>query len=132
MRTPGRCADKWVNDSSDDSKGVSSKGTSIKSIPKEGLLIARLSKEPIPKELLAWYGYDIVEDYLLVAENPILKVIFKSPNPIKRCVLGLAKVETWDNIMKQYGIRTPGRCADKSKGKKGLMLKVMKGFHHFV
>ncbi|GJX44754.1 hypothetical protein Tco_0261430 [Tanacetum coccineum] len=90
IRTPGRCADKWMNDSSDDSKGVSSKEPSITSIPKEGLSIARLSKEPIPKELLAWYGYDIVKDYLSVAKKPILKVIFKSPNPIKRCVLGLA------------------------------------------
>nr|GEX01625.1 transposon Ty3-G Gag-Pol polyprotein [Tanacetum cinerariifolium] len=80
--------------SSDDNKGVSSKGPSITSIPKEGLSITRLSKEPIPKELLAWYVYDIVKDYLPVVEKPIPKVIFKSPNPIKRCVLGLANVET--------------------------------------
>ncbi|GJY04473.1 hypothetical protein Tco_0370413 [Tanacetum coccineum] len=109
-----------IADSSDDSKGVSSKGPSITSIPKEGPSIARLSKEPIPKELLAWYGYDIVEDDLPVAEKPIPKVIFKSPIPIKRCVLGLANVETWDNIVKKYGMRTPGRCADKSKGKRKL------------
>ncbi|GJZ38715.1 hypothetical protein Tco_0585278 [Tanacetum coccineum] len=117
--------------SSDDSKGVSSKGPSITSIPKEGPSIARLSKEPIPKELLAWYGYDIVED-LPVAKKPIPKVIFKSPTPIKGCVLGLANVETWDNIVKKFGMRTPGRCADKSKGKRKVLLKVMKGFHHFV
>ncbi|GJW28230.1 putative transposon, En/Spm-like protein [Tanacetum coccineum] len=110
-----------IADSSDDSKGVSSKGPSITSIPKEGPSIARLSKEPIPKELLAWYGYDIVEDDLPVAEKPILKVIFKSPIPIKRCVLGLANVETWDNIVKKYGMRTPGRCADKSKGKRKVL-----------
>ncbi|GKD54770.1 hypothetical protein Tco_1288157, partial [Tanacetum coccineum] len=115
MRTPGRCADN-----SDDSKGVSSKGPSITSIPKEGPSIARLSKEPIPKELLAWYGYDIVEDYLPVAEKPIPKVIFKSPNLIKKCVLGLANVETWDNIVKKYGMRIPGRCTDKSKGKRKI------------
>ncbi|GJT91007.1 hypothetical protein Tco_1079852, partial [Tanacetum coccineum] len=84
MRTPGRCADKWMNGkdygkdnhhvfciySSDDTKGVSSKGPSITSILKEGPSIARLSKEPIPKELLAW------------------------PIPIKGCMLGLANVET--------------------------------------
>ncbi|GKB97515.1 hypothetical protein Tco_0983652, partial [Tanacetum coccineum] len=81
MRTPGRCADKWMNGKnyrkdnhhvfyicnvhfSDDSKGVSSKGSSITSIPKEGPSTAKLSKEPIPKEFLAWYGYDIVDDYL--------------------------------------------------------------------
>nr|GEZ87433.1 hypothetical protein [Tanacetum cinerariifolium] len=105
-------------DSSNDSKGVSSKGPSITSIPKEGSSVAKLSKEPIPKELLAWYGYDIVEDYLPVAEKPIPKVIFKSPNLIKRCVLGLANIEKWDNIVKKYGMRTPGRCTDKSKGKR--------------
>ncbi|GJV27940.1 putative reverse transcriptase domain-containing protein [Tanacetum coccineum] len=102
----------------DDNKGVSSKGPSITSIPKEGPSIAKLSKEPILKELLAWYGYDIVEDYLPVAEKPIPKVIFKRHILIKRCVLGLANVETWDNIVKKCGMRTPGRCADKSKGKR--------------
>ncbi|GKE76875.1 hypothetical protein Tco_1542995 [Tanacetum coccineum] len=109
-----------IVDSSDNSKGVSSKGPSITSIPKEGPSITRLSKEPIPKELLAWYGYDIVEDDLLVAEKPIPKAIFKSPILIKRCVLGLANVETWDNIVKKYEMRTPGRCVDKSKGKRKL------------
>ncbi|GKC02136.1 hypothetical protein Tco_0993746 [Tanacetum coccineum] len=146
MRTPGRCADKWMNGkdygkdnhhvfciySSDDSKGVSSKGPSITSIPKEGPSIARLSKEPIPKELLAWYGYDIVEDDLPVAEKPILIVIFKSPIPIKRCVLGLANVETWDNIVKKYGMGTPGRCADKSKGKKACTLHLQLAYAHCI
>ncbi|GKD09195.1 hypothetical protein Tco_1188880, partial [Tanacetum coccineum] len=107
-------------DSSDDSKGVSNKGPSITSIPKEGPSIARLSKEPIPKELLEWYGYDIVED-LPVAKKPIPKVIFKIPTLIKECVLGLANVETWDNIGKKFGMRTPGRCADKSKGKRKVL-----------
>nr|GEV13384.1 hypothetical protein [Tanacetum cinerariifolium] len=110
MRTPGRY-------SSNDSKCVSSKETSITSIPKEGPLISRLSKEPIPKELLAWYGYDIVKDHLPVAKKPIPKVIFKSPILIKGCVLGLANVEIWDNIVKKIVMRTLGRCLDKSKGK---------------
>ncbi|GJR65915.1 hypothetical protein Tco_0011980 [Tanacetum coccineum] len=87
-----------TSDNSDDNKGVSSKGPSITSIPKEGPSIARRSKEPILKELLEWYGYDIVEDYLPVAKKPIPEVIFKSPILIKGCVLGLANVETWDNI----------------------------------
>ncbi|GKA63338.1 hypothetical protein Tco_0762944, partial [Tanacetum coccineum] len=103
---------------SDDNKGVSSKGPSITSISKEGPSIARLSKEPIPKELIACYGYDIVEDYLPVAKKPIPKVIFKSPIPIKGCVLGLADVETRDTNVKKFGMRTPGRCVDKSKGKR--------------
>ncbi|GJQ93335.1 hypothetical protein Tco_0502601 [Tanacetum coccineum] len=107
-----------TSDSSDDNKGVSSEGPSITSIPKEGPSIARRSKEPIPKELLKWYGYDTVEDYLPVAKKPIPKVIFKSPIPNKGCVLGLANVETWDNIVKKYRMRTHERCADKSKGKR--------------
>ncbi|GKE86153.1 hypothetical protein Tco_1559895 [Tanacetum coccineum] len=132
MRTPGRCADNWMNGkdygkdnhhvfySLDDSKGASSKEPSITRIPKEGPSTAKLSKEPIPKELLAWYGYDIVEDYLPVTEKPIPKVIFKSHIPIKRYVLGLANVETWDNIVKIYGMRTPGRCVDKSNRKRKI------------
>ncbi|GJS39832.1 hypothetical protein Tco_0564875 [Tanacetum coccineum] len=107
-----------TSDSSDDNKGVSSEGPSITSIPKEGPSIARRSKEPIPKELLEWYGYDTVEDYLPVAKKPIPEVIFKSPIPIKGCVLGLANVETWDNIVKKFLMRTPKRCADTSKGKR--------------
>nr|GEV99564.1 hypothetical protein [Tanacetum cinerariifolium] len=106
-----------TSDSLDDNKGVSSEGPSITSIPKEGPSIARRSKEPIPKELLEWYGYDTVEDYLPVAKKPIPKVIFKSPIPIKGCVLGLANVETWDNIVKKFRTRTPERYANKSKGK---------------
>ncbi|GKC26911.1 hypothetical protein Tco_1034205 [Tanacetum coccineum] len=61
---------------------------------------------------------DTVEDYLPVAKKPIPKVIFKSLIPNKRCVLGLANVETWDNIVKKYQMRTHERCADKSKGKR--------------
>nr|GEX65090.1 hypothetical protein [Tanacetum cinerariifolium] len=70
-------------DSSDDNKGVSSEGPSITSIPKEGPSIARRSKKPIPKELLEWYEYETVKDYLPVAKKPIPKVIFKRPIPIK-------------------------------------------------
>nr|GFB27004.1 hypothetical protein [Tanacetum cinerariifolium] len=105
-----------TSESSDDNKGVSSKGPSITSIPKEGPSIARLSKEPIPKEFLEWYGYNIVEEYLPVVKKPIPKVIFKSPILIKGCVLGLANVETCDDIVKKFGMRTPERCANKSKG----------------
>nr|GEV92984.1 hypothetical protein [Tanacetum cinerariifolium] len=91
-----------TSDSPDDNKCVSIKGPSITSIPKEGPSFARPSKEPILKELLKWYGYDTVEDYLPVAKKPIPNVIFKSPIPIKRCVLGLANVETQDNIVKKF------------------------------
>nr|GEV24439.1 Gag-Pol polyprotein [Tanacetum cinerariifolium] len=57
------------------------------------------------------------------AKKPIPKVIFKIPIPIKGCVLGLANVETWDNIVKNFRIRTPERCADKSKGKRKMDVK---------
>ncbi|GJX76269.1 hypothetical protein Tco_0323080 [Tanacetum coccineum] len=61
-----------------------------------------------------------------VAKKPIPKVIFKALIPNKGCVLGLANVETWDNIVKKYRMRTHERyCAKQVKGeKKGLMLKV--------
>ncbi|GJX77800.1 hypothetical protein Tco_0324611 [Tanacetum coccineum] len=62
------------SDSLDDSKGVSSKGPSTSSVPKEGPSIAsvpkkgssipRVPKEGPSQELLAWYGYDTVEEYL--------------------------------------------------------------------
>nr|GEZ25418.1 hypothetical protein [Tanacetum cinerariifolium] len=80
-----------TSDSSNDNKGVSSEGPSITSIPKEGPSIARWSKEPIPKELLEWYGYDTVEDYLPLAKKPIPKVIFKSPILIKGCTSQMEK-----------------------------------------
>ncbi|GJX94939.1 hypothetical protein Tco_0349525 [Tanacetum coccineum] len=101
----------------DDNKGVSSEGPLITSIPKEGPSIARRSKEPIPKELLEWYGYDTEFEIIYPVQRSQFEVIFKSPIPIKGCVLGLANVETWDNIMKKYRMRTPERCADKSKEK---------------
>ncbi|GJZ82786.1 hypothetical protein Tco_0647959 [Tanacetum coccineum] len=80
MRTPGRCADNWMNGkdygkdnhhvlciySSDDNKGVSSKGPSITSISKERPSTAKLSKEPIRKELLACHGKIIRCQYHLV------------------------------------------------------------------
>ncbi|GJZ33496.1 hypothetical protein Tco_0578932, partial [Tanacetum coccineum] len=55
---------------------------------------------------------------ITIAKKLIPEVIFKSPIPIKGCVLGLANVETWDNIVKKFRMRTPERCADKSKGKR--------------
>nr|GEX17280.1 hypothetical protein [Tanacetum cinerariifolium] len=104
--------------SSDDNKGVSSEGPSITSIPKKGPSIARRTKEPILKELLEWYEYETFEDYLPLAKKPILKVIFKNLIPIKGCVLGLANVETWDNILKKFQMRTSERCTYKLKGKR--------------
>nr|GEV17701.1 hypothetical protein [Tanacetum cinerariifolium]GEV18160.1 hypothetical protein [Tanacetum cinerariifolium] len=119
--------------SSDGNIGVSGEGPSITSIPKEGPSIARQSKEPIPKELLKWYGYDTVEDYLPVVKKPIPTVISKSPIPIKGCVLKLANVETWDNIVKKFRMRTPKRCPYKSKGKiKNHLVEIQANDHDLL
>ncbi|GJW57092.1 hypothetical protein Tco_0103823 [Tanacetum coccineum] len=50
--------------SSNGSKGVSSNGPSIASVPKNRSSIRRVPKEGASQELLDWYGYDIVEGYL--------------------------------------------------------------------
>ncbi|GKB09936.1 hypothetical protein Tco_0843859 [Tanacetum coccineum] len=50
------------------------------------------------------------------AKNPTLKVIFKSPIPIKGCMIGLVNVQTWDNIVKKFGIRNLRNCEDTRKG----------------
>nr|GEV09971.1 hypothetical protein [Tanacetum cinerariifolium] len=55
---------------------------------------------------------------ITIAKKPIPKVIFKSPILIKGYVLGLANVETWDDIVKKFQMRTPERCANKLKGKR--------------
>ncbi|GKA57128.1 hypothetical protein Tco_0756316 [Tanacetum coccineum] len=82
-------------------KGVSSEGPSITSIPKEGQSIARRSKERIPKELLEWYGYDTVEDYLLVAKKAILKALFSSfLGDLVREHIGL-KILSWKKVDKE-------------------------------
>nr|GEX97706.1 hypothetical protein [Tanacetum cinerariifolium] len=82
-----------VEDRSDENKGVSSEEASITSIPKMGHQLQGVANKPIPK------------------------VIFKSPIPVKECILRLANIETWDNIVKKFQMRTPERCTDKSKGK---------------
>ncbi|GKE74022.1 hypothetical protein Tco_1536063 [Tanacetum coccineum] len=42
----------------------------------------------------------------------------KSPIPITGCVLGLANVHTWDDILKKFGVRKVESGAAKGKGKK--------------
>ncbi|GJW37265.1 hypothetical protein Tco_0060185 [Tanacetum coccineum] len=55
--------------------------------------------------------------YVPVSKKLSQKVSFKSPIPIKGCVLRLANIQTWDDIVKKIGIRKPNNCADKGKGK---------------
>ncbi|GJR72555.1 hypothetical protein Tco_0084920 [Tanacetum coccineum] len=122
-----------LSSSSDDI--VSSKGPSK-------AIVSR--KEP-SKELLKWYedatdedatfkdttdkdttDDDIEESFFPKSKGkntqrtkyPTPTVIFKSPIPIMRCVLGLANFKTWDNIVKKFGVRKPGICANKAKGKR--------------
>ncbi|GKE96477.1 hypothetical protein Tco_1581332, partial [Tanacetum coccineum] len=54
--------------------------------------------------------------YVPVSQNQNPNV--KSPIAITGGVLGLPNADTWDDILKKFRTRTPGRCADKSKGKR--------------
>nr|GFB14823.1 hypothetical protein [Tanacetum cinerariifolium] len=88
-----------------------SNGPSIPRVPVYG---------PSVQGLLDYYGFDNIKDYLFdlyfpstdnedTKHNPN----FKSPTPFKGCVLGLPNVDTCDDILKRFRMRTPRRCADK-------------------
>ncbi|GJR73197.1 hypothetical protein Tco_0085562 [Tanacetum coccineum] len=99
-----------------------------------------------------WYGYDTIEEYLeetcfpstdkdstdvdTIHESysPMSKGKYvpvsqkhnpkvKSHIPIIGCVLGLANVTTWDEILKKMGVRKPEIYADKAKGKRKVASK---------
>ncbi|GJW74333.1 hypothetical protein Tco_0133703 [Tanacetum coccineum] len=53
--------------------------------------------------------------YVPVSQKHNLKV--KSSVPVTRCVLGLANVTTWDEIVNKIGVRKFEICTDKEKGK---------------
>ncbi|GKA24168.1 hypothetical protein Tco_0710201 [Tanacetum coccineum] len=55
-------------------------------------------------------------------KKPTLKFIFKSHIPIKGCVFRPANVQTWGTIVKIFGIRNPGNCADTRKGKRKAVM----------
>ncbi|GJS24252.1 hypothetical protein Tco_0452884 [Tanacetum coccineum] len=121
-----------------DSKGVSSKGPSIPRVPVEG---------PSIQGLLDWYGYNTVKEYLSdtyflssdkdnIDEDTIQecysanskgkyvpvskkhKTKVKSPIPIRGCVLGLTNIDTWEDILKKFGVTKQESCADKAKRKR--------------
>ncbi|GKB51607.1 hypothetical protein Tco_0902360 [Tanacetum coccineum] len=123
------------SNSSDYSKGVPKEGPSV--VTEEG---------PSIQGLLDWYGYNTVEKYLSDtyfpsidkdstgedtihesyspmskgkyvpdSQNSNLKV--KRPILITGCVLGLASVTTWEEILKKIGVRKPQICAYKENGK---------------
>ncbi|GJW72336.1 hypothetical protein Tco_0129253 [Tanacetum coccineum] len=60
---------------------------------------------------------DTLEKYVLVGKSDSQKAIFKSPIPITGVVLGLANIQTWDDIVQKIKKRNTGNCADKGKGK---------------
>ncbi|GJW41225.1 hypothetical protein Tco_0067070 [Tanacetum coccineum] len=110
------------SDSSDDSKGVPKEGSSIASVHEEG---------PSIQGLLDWYGYDTVGEYLedtyfpstykdtTDKDNTDEDTIHESYSSMfKGCVLGLANVTAWDDILKKIGVRKPEIYADKAKGKR--------------
>nr|GEV33135.1 hypothetical protein [Tanacetum cinerariifolium] len=51
---------------------------------------------------------------ILQKHNPKVK----SHVPVTGCVLGLANVHTWDDILKKFRVRKPESCADKAKEKR--------------
>ncbi|GKF15797.1 hypothetical protein Tco_0057259, partial [Tanacetum coccineum] len=60
--------------------------------------------------------------YVPVSQKHNPKVIFKSPILIKGCVLGLANVHTWDDILMKFGVRKPESCVDNAKGKREFVM----------
>ncbi|GJU53463.1 hypothetical protein Tco_1227177 [Tanacetum coccineum] len=60
---------------------------------------------------------DTLEKYVLVGKSDSQKAIFKSLIPITGVVLGLANIQTWDDIVQKIKKRNTGNCADKGKGK---------------
>ncbi|GKB53330.1 hypothetical protein Tco_0904083, partial [Tanacetum coccineum] len=106
---------------------------------------------PSVKGLLDWYGYNTVEEYLswnyfpstdkdITDENCIHESNYamskgkyvpvsqkhnpkvKSPVPVTVCVLGLANVTTWDEIVNKMGVSKSKICANKAKGKRKFVM----------
>ncbi|GJZ99972.1 hypothetical protein Tco_0672523, partial [Tanacetum coccineum] len=126
-----------------------------KGVPKVGPLVASVLEEgPSIQGLLDLYGYNTLEDYLSDTYFPstdkdstdedtiyesnfalskgIYVPVSQQNNPkVKRpisdtgCVLGLANVTTWYEILKKIRVRKPYICADKAKGKKGFIWKLI-------
>nr|GEW11982.1 hypothetical protein [Tanacetum cinerariifolium] len=125
-----------ISDSSNDSKGPSIPRVPVEGPSVQGLLdwygydniedylsdfyfpstdkdtIVHTDKDPIHES----YSTNSKAKYVPVSQkhNPNVK----GPIAITGCVLELANVDTWDDILKKFGMRTPRRCADKSKEKR--------------
>ncbi|GKD16323.1 hypothetical protein Tco_1205481 [Tanacetum coccineum] len=124
----------FSSDNSDDRKGPSKS-----SVP--------IFEGPPVQGLLDWYGYNTIEEYLswnyfpstdkdITDEDCIHESNYamskgkyvpvshkhnpkvKSPVPVTGCVLGLANVTTWDEIVNKLGVMKSEICAYKAKGKR--------------
>ncbi|GJX46282.1 hypothetical protein Tco_0271472 [Tanacetum coccineum] len=88
----------------------------------KGPLITRKPVEGPPIELLKWYGYDTdlyQGDEFPGTDNDTTNNASSDEDTIQeRCVLGLANIHTWDDILKKFGVRKVESGAAKGKGKK--------------
>ncbi|GKF73180.1 hypothetical protein Tco_0219512, partial [Tanacetum coccineum] len=131
------------SNSSDYSKGVPKEEPSVASISEEGPSIQGLldwyGYNTVEKYLSDTYfpstdkdntykdstNEDTIhESYSLMSKGKYVPVLqrnnpkVKIHIPITGCVLGLANVTTWDEILKKMGVRKPQICADNAKGKR--------------
>nr|GEZ92720.1 hypothetical protein [Tanacetum cinerariifolium] len=102
-----------LSDSSDDSKKMSNKRTSITGKPVEGppRKLLRCDEDTIQESQSPNYE----SKYLPVYKKHNPKV--KCPIPITRCMLGLTNVQTWDDIYMKFGVRKVESGAAKAKRK---------------
>nr|GEV48547.1 hypothetical protein [Tanacetum cinerariifolium] len=128
-----------LSDSSDDNRKMSNKGPLITRKPVEGPQIELLKSYGYDTDLYQggeFSGtdndttdnassdeYTIQESQSPNFEGKYVSVCrkhnpkIKSPIPIIGCVLGLANVHTWDDILKKFGVRKVKSDAGKGKGK---------------
>ncbi|GJR26998.1 hypothetical protein Tco_1103230 [Tanacetum coccineum] len=89
---------------------------------KQGSSSAEAKKSTIPSKIVQWY-----DDLSLDDQRTIYKVPTKRPPPVTNCVLGLAAVTTWQQILnKEFGIISSkedvgGRSNVRSKGKRKML-----------
>ncbi|GKE08250.1 hypothetical protein Tco_1411801, partial [Tanacetum coccineum] len=133
------------SNSSNYSKGVPKEEPSVASVPEEGPSIQGLLdwygyntvEEYLSNTYFPSTDKDntdkdstdedtIHESYSLMSKGKYVPVSqknnpkVKSLIPIIGCVLGLANVTTWDEILKKIGVRKPHICVDKEKGKRNV------------
>nr|GEV25779.1 putative ribonuclease H-like domain-containing protein [Tanacetum cinerariifolium] len=112
METIGILPDKHETNENEEGKPLSvgkSSKVSAKLFQKAHLYVIHNRDELVP--------YIERHKQVLKTENPSKRIAFLENEHSKSFAKWLCKE---DNIVKKYGMRTPGRCADKSKGKRKL------------